>query len=76
MEILKLTITSCIHLIRSNLVDYNPKSLGSGVIIRYKDRYFICTVAHFSDHPDQNIGIVTGRIKDHKTELFSIISVR
>lgn len=70
MEILELTVTSCIHLIRSNLTDMHPQSLGSGVIVKYKERFFICTVSHFSDYPDQNVGIVTGRIKDNQTEIF------
>mgnify|MGYP001796326283 CR=1 FL=1 len=70
MRIIELTVTSCIHLIRSNLKDYKPLSVGLGVIIRYKERYFICTVSHFSDYKDQNIGIVTGRIKDNQTEIY------
>lgn len=70
MDILELTVTSCIHLIRSNLTDLNPQSLGSGVIVKYKDRFFVCTVSHFSDYPDQNVGIVTGRIKDNQTEIY------
>jgi hypothetical protein len=70
MEILELTVTSCIHLVRSNLTDLQPKSLGSGVIVKYKDRFFICTVSHFSNHPDENVGIVTGRVKDNQTEIY------
>lgn len=70
MEVLELTVTSCIHLIRSNLTDLKPQSLGSGVIVKYKDRFFICTVSHFSDVPDQNVGIVTGRVKDNQTEIY------
>lgn len=70
MEILKLTVTSCIHLIRSNLNDLKPESLGSGVIIKYKERFFICTVSHFTDCEGQNVGIVTGRIKDNQTEIY------
>lgn len=70
MEILKLTVTSCIHLIRSNLNDLKPESLGSGVIIKYKERFFICTVSHFSDYEEQNVGIVTGRVKDNQTEMY------
>jgi hypothetical protein len=70
MEVLELTVTSCIHLIRSNLTDLKPQSLGSGVIVKYKDRFFICTVSHFSDIPDQNVGIVTGRVKDNQTEIY------
>jgi hypothetical protein len=69
MDLLELTVTSCIHIVRSNLIDYIPKSIGSGVIIKYRDRYFICSVSHFTDHPDQNVGIITGRIKDKKTEI-------
>lgn len=70
MGIIELTVTSCIHLVRSNLVDLKPISVGSGVIIRYRERYFICTVAHFSDHTDQNVGIVTGRMKNNETEIY------
>ncbi len=70
MGIIELTVTSCIHLIRSNLTDYTPLSIGSGVIISYKGRYFICTVSHFSDSKDQSVGIVTGRVKDGKTEIY------
>ena len=70
MGIIELTVTSCIHLVRSNLSDLKPLSLGSGVIIKYKERYFICTVSHFSDFKDQNVGIVTGRIKDNQTEIY------
>jgi hypothetical protein len=70
MEVLKLTVTSCIHLIRSNLKDLKPKFIGSGVVIKYKERFFICTVAHFSDAEDQNVGIVTGRVKDNQTEIY------
>jgi hypothetical protein len=70
MEILKLTVTSCIHLIRSDLNDPKPESLGSGVIVKYKERFFMCTVSHFSDRKGQNVGIVTGRIKDNQTEMY------
>lgn len=70
MDIIELTVTSCIHLIRSNLSDLKPLSIASGVIIKYKDRYFICTVSHFSDFKDQNVGIVTGRVKNGKTEIY------
>lgn len=70
MEVLELTVTSCIHLVRSNLTDLQPKSLGSGVIVKYKDRFFICTVSHFSDFPDEKVGIVTGRGKDNQTEIY------
>lgn len=70
MGIIELTVTSCIHLIRSNLTDLIPLSVGSGVIIKYKERYFICTVSHFSDYRDQNVGIVTGHVKDNQTEIY------
>jgi len=70
MGIIELTVISCIHLVRSDLKDYNPLSVGSGVIIKYKERYFICTVAHFSDYKGQNVGIVTGRVKDNQTEIY------
>lgn len=70
MGIIELTVTSCIHLVRSNLTDLRPLSVGSGVIIKYKERYFICTVSHFSDFRDQNVGIVTGRVRDNQTEIY------
>ncbi|WKK77737.1 hypothetical protein QYS49_11970 [Marivirga salinae] len=70
MGIIELTVTACIHLVRSNLNDLKPVSIGSGVIIKYKERFFICTVSHFSDYPDENIGIVTGRVKNNQTEIY------
>lgn len=70
MGIIELTVTSCIHLVRSNLKDFKPISIGSGVIIKYKEKYFICTVSHFTDYPNENIGILTGRIKNSETEVF------
>lgn len=70
MGIIELTVTSCIHLVRSNLIDFKPLSIGSGVIIQYKDRYFLCTVSHFSDFKYQNVGIMTGNVKDNKTEIY------
>lgn len=70
MGIIELTVTSCIHLVRSKLKDLKPLSFGSGVIIKYKERFFICTVSHFSDYKDQNVGIVTGRVKDRQTEIY------
>ncbi len=70
MGIIELTVTSCIHLIRSNLKDLKPLSVGSGVIVKYKDRYFICTVSHFSDYKGENVGIVSGRIQDNHTEIY------
>lgn len=70
MEIIELTVTSCIHLIRGNLTDLKPVSVGSGVIIKYKNRYFICTVSHFSDYIGQNVGIVTGRMKNNASEIY------
>lgn len=70
MGIIELTVTSCIHLVRSDLADLKPLSIGSGVIVQYKGRYFICTVSHFSDFKNQNIGIVTGNVKDDKTETY------
>lgn len=47
MEIIELTVTSSIHLIRSNLSDLKTLSVGSGIIIKYKERYFIGTVPIF-----------------------------
>jgi hypothetical protein len=70
MGIIEMTVTSCLHLIRSNLDDLLPLGIGSGVIIRYKNKYFLCTVAHFSDKPGQNVGLVTGRVKDNQTEIY------
>lgn len=70
MEILRLTVTSCIHLVRSNLAELKPNSFASGVIVKYKERYFMCTVAHFVDFPDQNIGIITGRVKNNVAEIY------
>jgi len=70
MEILELTITSCLHMVRSNIDDLEPQSIASGVIIKYKERFFICTVSHFADHPNQNIGIITGRIINKNTEVY------
>lgn len=70
MGIIELTVTSCIHLVRSNLKDLKPISIGSGVIIKYKERFFICTVSHFSDYPEENVGIVTGRVKNNETEVY------
>lgn len=72
MGIIELTVSSCIHLIRSDLNDNNlkPLGIGSGVIIKYKEKFFICTVAHFSEHPNQNVGIVTGRVKDGSSEIY------
>lgn len=70
MGIIELTVTACIHLVRSNLKDLKPISIGSGVIIKYKERFFICTVSHFTDYPDENIGILTGRIKNNETEIY------
>lgn len=69
MEILELTITSCLHLVRSAMDDTIPRSIGSGVVVRYKERYFICTVSHFSDHEHQNVGIITGRKSEKQTEV-------
>ncbi len=46
MGILELTITSCLHLVRSELLDLKPLGVGSGVIIKYKNKFFMCTVAH------------------------------
>ena len=70
MSIIELAVTSCLHLVRSNLTDLLPTGIGSGVIIKYKERYFICTVAHFSDRDMESVGVVTGRVKDGQTEVF------
>jgi hypothetical protein len=70
MGILEFTITSCLHLVRSMANDYKPLGVGSGVIVNYRGRFFMCTVAHFSTHPDQNVGLITGRIKNSETEIY------
>lgn len=70
MEILELTITSCLHLVRNGIDELRPRSLGSGVIIKYKERFFICTVSHFSDFPGQNVGLISGRVINNETEIY------
>jgi len=70
MGIIELTVTSCLHLVRMNSQTLAHEALASGVIVKYRERFFICTVAHFTDYDDRSIGIVTGRKKDNETEVY------
>lgn len=65
-----MVVRACLHLVRSKLPDTKPQSIGSGVLIQYKTRYFLCTVEHFSNHDDQRIGLITGKISNGQTELY------
>jgi hypothetical protein len=60
--IIEIAVKTCIHMVRSELPNTKPISFGSGVLVIYKERYFICTVSHFTDYPNQTSGIVTGRV--------------
>lgn len=73
--VLSLTITSCIHMARAKShEDLNP-AIGSGVIVRYKYRYFLCTVAHFTKNDGSKIYIYTGRNdKNGHTETYEFES--
>ncbi len=71
---LKIPITTCIHMIRMSPETDRPTSIGSGVIIKYREKFFICTVAHFTHYPDHTIGIVSGRISENRTEIIELES--
>lgn len=51
-------IRSCIHMVSSKLPDPKPIHIGSGVVIQYKGRFFLCTVDHFAGHSGLQVGIV------------------
>lgn len=53
-------IRCCIHLVSSQLPDTKALQIGSGVIIKYKERFFICTADHVSGVKGTSIGIETG----------------
>ena len=72
MNIYECTVTSCLHLVRGETSSYLNPALGSGVIVQYKDRYFICTVEHFTRKENTKIGIITGRKKDGQTEIYEL----
>ena len=72
MSIIELAVRSCIHLICGESPDFMKPSIASGVIIQYQQRYFICTVAHFSRKEGTSVAIITGRPKDGITEIYEL----
>jgi hypothetical protein len=72
MEILDFTVRSCLHMVRYDPLSWSHEALGSGVMIQYKNRFFVCTVSHFTDYPDKSIGILTGRTKGPTAELYEL----
>ena len=73
MEIIELTVRSCLHLVRVNSETNMHEAMASGVIIKYQDRFFFCTVAHFSNRDKRSIGILTGRlINGDQREMYEV----
>jgi hypothetical protein len=70
VNIIELTVSSCQHMVKGVPPKFLNPILGSGVIVQYRKRFFVCTVEHFTRVAGQEIGIVTGRIKDSTTEIF------
>ena len=67
---LEIPITACIHLILTDPATQLPVSLGSGVFIKYKDRFFICTAEHVAFYKNCAVSIITGQVKDGQSILY------
>lgn len=72
MGIIELTVSSCLHMLRGVPPDFRKPTLGSGVIVSYKGRYFICTVEHFTNHKGQTTVIESGYFQDGQTQIYRI----
>lgn len=64
-----MTVRCCLHLARHKKGENTPEGIASGVMVKYRERYFICTVAHFSLRDEQDVFLFTGRNKDGQTEI-------
>lgn len=69
VPIAEYIVRSCIHLVSSALPDFTPLDVGSGVIIAYKKRFFLCTVHHFVGKDGRNVGIVMASEEGKGAEL-------
>lgn len=67
-----MTVRSCLHLVRHWTGDYTRNAIASAVMIKYRERYFICTVAHFSLWDDQEVKLFTGGVKDGQAETIAL----
>jgi len=72
MNLIENTVTSCIHLLILKRHDRTLAGIGSAVIIRYKDRYFLCTVHHNIRNPATMACIATGRTNGENSETIEI----
>ena len=72
MNIFEATVRSCLHLVKHETPDLTKPTIASGVIVRYKGRFFICTVEHFAGRHRGSVGILTGRTKEGQTEIYEL----
>ncbi len=72
MGIIELTVRACIHLVSGILPFFTEPILGSGVIVQYKGRYFIISVAHFTMREGRAVGILTGRRNGDQGEIYQL----
>lgn len=52
--------------------NYLNPILASGVIVQYKNRFFICTAEHFTNKEGYSVGIFTGRRKGQESEIVEL----
>jgi hypothetical protein len=69
---LELTVMSCLHMVRAVPPEMLNPALGSGVIVIYKKRFFLCSVEHFTNHPGQTTAIETGLVINGHTMLITL----
>ncbi|RYD88327.1 MAG: hypothetical protein EOP50_19280, partial [Sphingobacteriales bacterium] len=72
INLIELTVSSCLHLLILKRHDRTLAGIGSGVIIRYKDCYFMCTVHHNIGNPANMACIATGRPNGENSETIEI----
>lgn len=76
MDIINLIAKSSQHLIMCRPSDMEPMGFGSGCIVLYKERKFLLSVSHVTDHDDLGTCIETGlESKDLQTPLYSVGSM-
>lgn len=66
-------IKSTVHIVMSEKGTLAPKGIGSGCVIRFKDKDILLTVAHVTDLDNSGTCIVTGQpVVNNTTPMYSV----
>jgi hypothetical protein len=76
MDIINLIARSSVHIIMTKPASLEPEGFGSGCIVKYRDRFFLVSVAHVTDIKGLETCIETNLpSKDLQTPLYCVGSM-